>query len=105
MCLQDYVKWRGQLFHQFMRALVDDSHEVRSLANYLLADALSTKVCLRPSALLPCPCRTCSAACQSRCIPVDTHMASSMCPCFQLSRRKAPSCIVSRQLAGIQSHI
>lgn len=46
--VQDYVKWRGQLFHQFMRALVDDSHDVRSLANYLLADALSTKVCLSP---------------------------------------------------------
>lgn len=42
--VQDYVKWRGQLFHQFMRALVDDSHEVRGLANYLLADALSSKV-------------------------------------------------------------
>ncbi len=53
--LQDYVKWRGQLFHQFMRALVDDSHEVRSLANYLLADPLSTKVCFHTLALPPCP--------------------------------------------------
>lgn len=44
---QDYVKWRGQLFHQFMRALVDDSAEVRTLANYLLADALSTKASQR----------------------------------------------------------
>ena len=52
--MQDYVKWRGQLFHQFMRALVDDSHDVRSLANYLLADALSTKVCLSP--LNPAAC-------------------------------------------------
>ena len=51
MSLQDYVKWRGQLFHQFMRALVDDSREVRSLANYLLADALSSKVRLHSSAL------------------------------------------------------
>ena len=53
--LQDYVKWRGQLFHQFMRALVDDSHEVRALANYLLADALSTKVRSRSPALLLSP--------------------------------------------------
>ena len=44
--VQDYVKWRGQLFHQFMRALVDDSHQVRALANFLLADALSSKVSL-----------------------------------------------------------
>ena len=41
---QDYVKWRGQLFHQFLRALVDDSHQVRSLAHHLLAEALATKV-------------------------------------------------------------
>ena len=44
MRVQDYVKWRGQLFHQFLRALVDDSHQVRSLAGHLLADALATKV-------------------------------------------------------------
>lgn len=41
---QDYVKWRGHLFHWFLRALVDDSVRVRSLAGYLLADTLSTKV-------------------------------------------------------------
>ena len=38
------MKWRGQLFHQFLRALVDDSHQVRSLAHHLLAEALATKV-------------------------------------------------------------
>ncbi|BDA42617.1 probable condensin complex subunit 1 at C-terminar half [Coccomyxa sp. Obi] len=40
---RDYVKWRGHLFHRFLRALVDDSARVRSLAEYLLADTLSTK--------------------------------------------------------------
>ena len=41
---QDYVKWRGHLFHQFLRALVDESARVRSLAEYLLTDTLSSKV-------------------------------------------------------------
>ena len=45
------MKWRGQLFHQFLRALVDDSHQVCSLAHHLLADALATKV--RPQILAP----------------------------------------------------
>lgn len=49
---QDYVKWRGHLFHRFLRALVDDSARVRSLAEYLLADTLSTKVESSP------PCAT-----------------------------------------------
>ena len=43
--LQDYVKWRGQLFHQFLRALVDDSAEVRAMAEFLLIDTLCSKVC------------------------------------------------------------
>ena len=41
---QDFVKWRGQLFHQFLRALVDNSGQVRALAEYLLADTLCHKV-------------------------------------------------------------
>lgn len=42
--LQDYVKWRGHLFHQFLRTLVDCSARVRNLAEYLLADTLASKV-------------------------------------------------------------
>jgi hypothetical protein len=41
---QDYVKWRGQLFQHFLRALVDDSAPVRALAEFLLADTLCNKV-------------------------------------------------------------
>ena len=43
-CLQDYVKWRGPLFHRFLLALVDDSASVRALAEYLLTDTLASKV-------------------------------------------------------------
>ena len=50
MCaIQDYVKWRGPLFHRFLLALVDDSSSVQSLAEYLLTDTLASKV------LLPAP--------------------------------------------------
>lgn len=41
---QDFVKWRGALFHRFTVALVDSSEAIRKLANFLLADALSSKV-------------------------------------------------------------
>lgn len=43
--LQDYVKWRGPLFHRFLLALVDDSPSVCALAEYLLTDTLASKVC------------------------------------------------------------
>lgn len=43
--MQDYVKWRGPLFHRFLLALVDDSASVRALAEYLLTDTLVSKVC------------------------------------------------------------
>jgi condensin-2 complex subunit D3 len=43
LLLKDYVKWRGALFHRFLLALVDPSPGVRSLAEYLLTDALATK--------------------------------------------------------------
>ena len=41
--MQDYVKWRGPLFHRFLLALVDDSSSVRALAEYLLTDTLASK--------------------------------------------------------------
>ena len=41
---QDYVKWRGPLFHRFLLALIDDSPRVRALAEYLLGDTIATKV-------------------------------------------------------------
>ena len=44
MLLQDYVKWRGPLFHRFLLAIVDDSASVRALAEYLLTDTLASKV-------------------------------------------------------------
>ena len=44
--LQDYVKWRGPLFHRFLLALVDDSPSVCALAEYLLTDTLASKVSL-----------------------------------------------------------
>ena len=75
MSLQDYVKWRGQLFHQFMRALVDDSHEVRSLANYLLADALSSKVCFTHQQCCSASIRRALLLVFLKCIAVKCHMA------------------------------
>ena len=42
--MQDYVKWRGPLFHRFLLALVEDSASVRALAEYLLTDTLASKV-------------------------------------------------------------
>lgn len=50
--LQDYVKWRGPLFHRFLLALVDDSPSVCALAEYLLTDTLASKV-------LPATCLAC----------------------------------------------
>lgn len=38
------MKWRGPLFQRFLLALVDESRAVRSLAEYLLADTLGSKV-------------------------------------------------------------
>ena len=38
------MKWRGALFHRFLAALVDDCASVRALAEFLLSDALATKV-------------------------------------------------------------
>lgn len=57
--LQDYVKWRGPLFHRFLLAIVDDSASVRALAEYLLTDTLASKVCISLSQLcvwLVCIC-------------------------------------------------
>lgn len=45
--MQDYVKWRGPLFHRFLLALVDDSPSVCALAEYLLTDTLASKAKLR----------------------------------------------------------
>ena len=42
--LQDYVKWRGALFHHFLLALVDEDADVRGMAEYLLTDSLASKV-------------------------------------------------------------
>lgn len=44
LCLQDYVKWRGALFHHFLLALVDKDAGVRDLAEHLLTDSLASKV-------------------------------------------------------------
>lgn len=41
--VQDFVKWRGALFHRFVAALVDECPDVRSLAGFLLSDALASK--------------------------------------------------------------
>jgi hypothetical protein len=45
---QDYVKWRGSLFHGVTLALADPSRAVRELAEYLLSDTFATKVSLEP---------------------------------------------------------
>ena len=42
--VQDFVKWRGALFHKFTLALVDTSASVRQLAEYLLTNTLALKV-------------------------------------------------------------
>lgn len=41
---QDYVRWRGSLFHRFLVALVDESSDIKGLADFLLNDALMIKV-------------------------------------------------------------
>lgn len=38
---REYVKWRGPLFHRFLRALVDDSPAVRQLAGFLFKEVLA----------------------------------------------------------------
>ena len=59
---QDFVKWRGPLFQRFLLALVDQSAAVRSLAEYLLSDALASKVPPPPL----------------RCRPTVHHLSSSV---------------------------
>ncbi len=46
--MQDYVKWRGPLFHHFLQALVDEDAGVRGLAEHLLTDSLASKVSTYP---------------------------------------------------------
>ena len=41
---KDYVKWRGPLFLRFMLALTDDSPRVAAMAEFLLSDALDSKL-------------------------------------------------------------
>lgn len=41
---KDYVKWRGPLFLRFMLALIDDSPRVAAMAEFLLSDALDSKL-------------------------------------------------------------
>ena len=41
---KDYLKWRGPLFMRFMLALIDGSPRVRGMAEYLLGDALDSKL-------------------------------------------------------------
>jgi hypothetical protein len=53
--LQDFVKWKGPLFHKFTLSLVDSSHAVRHLAEYLLADTLALKVSLHRGVSSPPP--------------------------------------------------
>lgn len=41
--MQDFVKWRGALFHKYILALADNSLAVRQLAEYLLTNTLALK--------------------------------------------------------------
>jgi hypothetical protein len=41
---KDYVKWRGPLFLRFMLALIDESPRVAAMAEFLLSDALDSKL-------------------------------------------------------------
>ena len=43
LLLQDFVKWRGLLFHRFLVAACDEDEEVASLAQLLLCGPLITK--------------------------------------------------------------
>ena len=43
---QDFLKWRGPIFHCFLLSLVDDSKSVQSLGNFLLSTSLSQKASL-----------------------------------------------------------
>jgi condensin-2 complex subunit D3 len=40
---QDFLKWRGPIFHCFLLSLVDDSKTVQSLGSFLLSTSLSQK--------------------------------------------------------------
>ena len=40
---QDFLKWRGPIFHCFLLSLVDDSKNVQSLGSFLLSTSLSQK--------------------------------------------------------------
>ncbi len=75
--LQDYVKWRGPLFHRFLLALVDESSSVCSLAEYLLTDTLASKVGSAPLqgllvGVFALPCAFCLA-------PLAVNVHSSGC--------------------------
>jgi condensin-2 complex subunit D3 len=41
---KDYVKWRGPLFLRFMLALIDESPRIAAMAEFLLSDALDSKL-------------------------------------------------------------
>ena len=43
---QDFLKWRGPIFHCFLLSLVDDSKSVQSLGNFLLSTSLSQNASL-----------------------------------------------------------
>ena len=43
---QDFLKWRGPIFHCFLLSLVDTSKAVQSLGNFLLSTSLSQKASL-----------------------------------------------------------
>jgi len=65
--VQDFVKWKGPLFHKFTLSLVDSSQAVRCLAQFLLADTLALKVRPRkPPFPLILPLRSCTL--KGRCL-------------------------------------
>ncbi len=43
LLLQDYIKWRGLLFHRFLVACSDENEEVAALAESVLSGPLSTR--------------------------------------------------------------
>ena len=43
LLLQDYIKWRGLLFHRFLVACSDENEEVAALAENILSGPLSTR--------------------------------------------------------------
>eukprot|EP00698_Gefionella_okellyi_P000185 TRINITY_DN10164_c0_g1_i1.p1 TRINITY_DN10164_c0_g1~~TRINITY_DN10164_c0_g1_i1.p1 ORF type:complete len:1324 (+),score=413.26 TRINITY_DN10164_c0_g1_i1:1-3972(+) len=40
---EDYIKWKGLMFHRFVIALADESEDVRTFANYCLMQVLHRK--------------------------------------------------------------